>query len=202
MYIQPDAGMGSSQWLVFELCINLYFQTLRKKGLNGCDSPDPDADDSVGHSPESKDKYREINDDIDLHMISRQRICVSTCVSVKPLTRPFSFSFFLFSVWLSVRTARTGLQALSKKENKGGESLELESALALTPLTEEKYKQINEEFDLMIKAQKIPVSTVNAEERRKTNSSLQTLKLTNLFWQKYSSSFPNFDLKGQFTQTF
>ncbi|XP_009300032.1 myocyte enhancer factor 2cb isoform X1 [Danio rerio] len=50
-------------------------ETLRKKGLNGCDSPDPDADDSVGHSPESKDKYREINDDIDLHMISRQRIC-------------------------------------------------------------------------------------------------------------------------------
>ncbi|KTG05418.1 hypothetical protein cypCar_00027288, partial [Cyprinus carpio] len=48
---------------------------LRKKGLNGCDSPDPDADDSVGHSPESEDKYRKINDDIDLHMISRQRIC-------------------------------------------------------------------------------------------------------------------------------
>ncbi|KTF75493.1 hypothetical protein cypCar_00040798 [Cyprinus carpio] len=96
-------------------------RTLRKKGLNGCDSPDPDADDSVGHSPESEDKYRKINDDIDLHMISRQRIC-----------------------------------ALSKKENKGGESLELESALALAPCMEEKYKQINEEFDLMIKTQKIP----------------------------------------------
>jgi hypothetical protein len=53
------------------------FQTLRKKGLNGCDSPDPDADDSVGHSPESEDKYRKINEDIDL-MISRQRLCVST----------------------------------------------------------------------------------------------------------------------------
>ncbi|XP_016317262.1 myocyte enhancer factor 2cb isoform X3 [Sinocyclocheilus anshuiensis] len=51
-------------------------ETLRKKGLNGCDSPDPDADDSVGHSPESEEqKYRKINDDIDLHMISRQRIC-------------------------------------------------------------------------------------------------------------------------------
>ncbi|XP_073695857.1 myocyte enhancer factor 2cb isoform X1 [Garra rufa] len=50
-------------------------ETLRKKGLNGCDSPDPDADDSVGHSPESDEKYRKINDDIDLHMISRQRIC-------------------------------------------------------------------------------------------------------------------------------
>ncbi|XDV20287.1 hypothetical protein PO909_025638 [Leuciscus waleckii] len=102
-------------------------RTLRKKGLNGCDSPDPDADDSVGHSPESDDKFHKINNDIDLHMISRQRIC-----------------------------------ALSKKENKGGESLELESALALTPRTEEKYKQINEEFDLMIKTQKmsaVPSST-------------------------------------------
>ncbi|XP_053182034.1 myocyte enhancer factor 2cb isoform X2 [Scomber japonicus] len=67
-------------------------ETLRKKGLNGCDSPDPDADDS----------------------------------------------------------------ALSKKENKGGESPELESALILTPRTEEKYKQINEEFDHMIKSHKIP----------------------------------------------
>ncbi|KAG8012105.1 Myocyte-specific enhancer factor 2C, partial [Nibea albiflora] len=95
-------------------------KTLRKKGLNGCDSPDPDADDSVGHSPESEDKYRKINEDIDL-MISRQRLC-----------------------------------ALSKKENKGGESPELESALILTPRTEEKYKQINEEFDHMIKAHKIP----------------------------------------------
>ncbi|XP_076853816.1 myocyte enhancer factor 2cb isoform X6 [Brachyhypopomus gauderio] len=67
-------------------------ETLRKKGLNGCDSPDPDADDS----------------------------------------------------------------ALSKKDNKGDESLELDSALALTPRTEEKYKQINEEFDHMIKTHKIP----------------------------------------------
>ncbi|XP_048045109.1 myocyte enhancer factor 2cb isoform X5 [Megalobrama amblycephala] len=50
-------------------------ETLRKKGLNGCDSPDPDADDSVGHSPESDDKFHKINNDIDLHMISRQRIC-------------------------------------------------------------------------------------------------------------------------------
>lgn len=51
-------------------------QTLRKKGLNGCDSPDIEADDSAGQSPELDDKYRKINDDIDL-MINRQRICVS-----------------------------------------------------------------------------------------------------------------------------
>uniref|UniRef100_A0A8C1KR04 Myocyte enhancer factor 2cb n=1 Tax=Cyprinus carpio TaxID=7962 RepID=A0A8C1KR04_CYPCA len=54
------------------------------------------------------------------------------------------------------RTNSDIVEALSKKENKGGESLELESALALTPCMEEKYKQINEEFDLMIKTQKIP----------------------------------------------
>uniref|UniRef100_A0A8C1SGA8 Myocyte enhancer factor 2ca n=2 Tax=Cyprinus carpio TaxID=7962 RepID=A0A8C1SGA8_CYPCA len=48
-------------------------ETLRKKGLNGCDSPDIDAEDS-GHSPESGDKYCKINEDIDL-MISRQRLC-------------------------------------------------------------------------------------------------------------------------------
>ncbi|KAM9338130.1 myocyte enhancer factor 2ca isoform 2-T3 [Symphorus nematophorus] len=48
--------------------------TLRKKGLNGCDSPDIEADDSAGQSPESDDKYRKITEDIDL-MINRQRIC-------------------------------------------------------------------------------------------------------------------------------
>lgn len=71
----------------------LCLQTLRKKGLNGCDSPDPDADDSVGHSPESEDKYRKINEDIDL-MISRQRLCVSTSwwTPNLPLTS-LSFSF-------------------------------------------------------------------------------------------------------------
>lgn len=52
-------------------------QTLRKKGLNGCDSPDIEADDSAGQSPESDEKYRKINDDIDL-MINRQRLCVSS----------------------------------------------------------------------------------------------------------------------------
>uniref|UniRef100_A0A3B5KU05 Myocyte enhancer factor 2C n=1 Tax=Takifugu rubripes TaxID=31033 RepID=A0A3B5KU05_TAKRU len=48
--------------------------TLRKKGLNGCDSPDIEADDSAGQSPELDDKYRKINEDIDL-MLNRQRIC-------------------------------------------------------------------------------------------------------------------------------
>nr|XP_054587415.1 myocyte enhancer factor 2cb isoform X3 [Nothobranchius furzeri] len=54
------------------------------------------------------------------------------------------------------RTNSDIVEALNKKENKGGESPELESALILTPSTEEKYKQINEEFDHMIKSHKIP----------------------------------------------
>ncbi|XP_010780746.1 myocyte enhancer factor 2cb isoform X3 [Notothenia coriiceps] len=54
------------------------------------------------------------------------------------------------------RTNSDIVEALSKKENKGGESPELESALILTPRTEEKYKQINEEFDHMIQTHKIP----------------------------------------------
>ncbi|XP_067376263.1 myocyte enhancer factor 2cb isoform X10 [Channa argus] len=54
------------------------------------------------------------------------------------------------------RTNSDIVEALSKKENKGSESPELESALILTPCTEEKYKQINEEFDHMIKTHKIP----------------------------------------------
>uniref|UniRef100_UPI0037E74DCC myocyte enhancer factor 2cb isoform X8 n=1 Tax=Semicossyphus pulcher TaxID=241346 RepID=UPI0037E74DCC len=54
------------------------------------------------------------------------------------------------------RTNSDIVEALNKKENKGGESPELESALILTPRTEEKYKQINEEFDHMIKTHKIP----------------------------------------------
>ncbi|NXD46419.1 MEF2C factor, partial [Copsychus sechellarum] len=65
-------------------------ETLRKKGLNGCDSPDPDADDSVGHSPESEDKYRKLNEDIDL-MISRQRLCVISSLgnpNLLPLAHP------------------------------------------------------------------------------------------------------------------
>ncbi|XP_047228764.1 myocyte enhancer factor 2ca isoform X1 [Girardinichthys multiradiatus] len=48
--------------------------TLRKKGLNGCESPDIEADDSAGQSPELDDKYCKLNEDIDL-MINRQRIC-------------------------------------------------------------------------------------------------------------------------------
>lgn len=70
-------------------------------------------------------------------------------------------------------------QALNKKENKGSESPELESALILTPRTEEKYKQINEEFDHMIKTHKIPVSTEGATPSL-SSFSMATVELTQL----------------------
>lgn len=75
-----------SRFELSKLCIS----DVEKEGPNGCDSPDPDADDSVGHSPESEDKYRKINEDIDL-MISRQRLCVA--FSKHP-------SFFLLLIFL------------------------------------------------------------------------------------------------------
>lgn len=37
-------------------------QTLRKKGFNGCNSPEPDGDDSIDQSPLTEDKYRKTDD--------------------------------------------------------------------------------------------------------------------------------------------
>lgn len=41
----------------------IVFQTLRKKGLNGCESPD--ADDYFGHSPLSEDRLSKLNEEGD-----------------------------------------------------------------------------------------------------------------------------------------
>ncbi|NXK98973.1 MEF2D factor, partial [Mesembrinibis cayennensis] len=41
-------------------------ETLRKKGFNGCDSPEPDGDDSIDQSPLMEDKYRKGNEDLDI----------------------------------------------------------------------------------------------------------------------------------------
>ncbi|XP_061553895.1 myocyte-specific enhancer factor 2C-like [Phycodurus eques] len=49
--------------------------TLRKKGLSGGESPDVEADDSAGQSPDADDKFAKLlDDDIDL-MLTRHRIC-------------------------------------------------------------------------------------------------------------------------------
>ncbi|XP_077318554.1 myocyte-specific enhancer factor 2C isoform X11 [Lithobates pipiens] len=54
------------------------------------------------------------------------------------------------------RTNSDIVEALNKKEHKGCDSPDPDSTYALTPRTEEKYKKINEEFDIMIKSHKIP----------------------------------------------
>ncbi|XP_029437509.1 myocyte-specific enhancer factor 2D isoform X5 [Rhinatrema bivittatum] len=41
-------------------------ETLRKKGFNGCDSPEPDGDDSIDQSPLLEDKYRKASEDLDI----------------------------------------------------------------------------------------------------------------------------------------
>ncbi|XP_053330541.1 myocyte-specific enhancer factor 2D isoform X3 [Spea bombifrons] len=41
-------------------------ETLRKKGFNGCDSPEPDGDDSIDQSPLMEDKYRKASEDLDI----------------------------------------------------------------------------------------------------------------------------------------
>uniref|UniRef100_A0A670ZLS6 Myocyte enhancer factor 2D n=1 Tax=Pseudonaja textilis TaxID=8673 RepID=A0A670ZLS6_PSETE len=40
-------------------------ETLRKKGFNGCESPEPDGEDSVDQSPLTEDKYRKASEDLD-----------------------------------------------------------------------------------------------------------------------------------------
>ncbi|KPP80251.1 hypothetical protein Z043_100109 [Scleropages formosus] len=41
-------------------------ETLRKKGFNGCNSPEPDGEDSIDQSPLNDDKYRKPNEDLDV----------------------------------------------------------------------------------------------------------------------------------------
>uniref|UniRef100_UPI00398F321E myocyte-specific enhancer factor 2D homolog n=1 Tax=Pristiophorus japonicus TaxID=55135 RepID=UPI00398F321E len=41
-------------------------QTLKKKGFNGCDSPEPDTEDPNEPSAFMEDKYRKVNEDIDI----------------------------------------------------------------------------------------------------------------------------------------
>lgn len=39
---------------------------MRKKGFNGCDSPEPDGEDSIDQSPLNDDKYRKTTEDLDV----------------------------------------------------------------------------------------------------------------------------------------
>lgn len=73
-------------------------QTLRKKGFNGCNSPEPDGDDSIDQSPLNEDKYRKTEDLDSLF----KRYGVSTVTLLSPyLTYPFSSSCPSLSTSLS-----------------------------------------------------------------------------------------------------
>lgn len=68
-------------------------QTLRKKGFNGCNSPEPDGDDSIDQSPLNEDKYRKTEDLDSLF----KRYGVSTFTRLPPgLTFPFSSPLSLY----------------------------------------------------------------------------------------------------------
>uniref|UniRef100_A0A8C3QHX9 Myocyte enhancer factor 2D n=1 Tax=Cyanoderma ruficeps TaxID=181631 RepID=A0A8C3QHX9_9PASS len=68
-------------------------ETLRKKGFNGCDSPEPDGDDSIDQSPLMEDKYRKGSEDLDILF---KRYGVSTCPWLENLHYMFFSVLFLF----------------------------------------------------------------------------------------------------------
>lgn len=55
----------SEQFIQFAFRIHVA-KTLRKKGFNGCDSPEPDGEDSIDQSPLNDDKYRKTTEDLDV----------------------------------------------------------------------------------------------------------------------------------------
>lgn len=130
-------------------------QTLRKKGFNGCNSPEPDGEDSIDQSPLNEDKYRKTEDLDSLF----KRYGVSTFTRLSPcLTFPFSSPLFL-SIHLPSSPLFGETKALNKKEHRDSESPEPEEPFSLTPRTEEKYKKIDEEFDKMMQNYRLSVST-------------------------------------------
>lgn len=138
---------------------------MRKKGFNGCNSPEPDGDDSIDQSPLNEDKYRKTEDLDSLF----KRYGVSTVTLLSPyLTYPFSFFFLSVSIYrLSLSLCLSalflsfvwGTKALNKKEHRDSESPDPEEPFSLTPRTEEKYKKIDEEFDKMMQNYRLSVST-------------------------------------------
>lgn len=59
-------------------------QTLRKKGFNGCDSPEPDGEDSLEQSPLLEDKYRRASEELD-GLFRRYGVSPAHALSVGPL---------------------------------------------------------------------------------------------------------------------
>lgn len=132
---------------------------MRKKGFNGCNSPEPDGDDSIDQSPLNEDKYRKTEDLDSLF----KRYGVSTVTLWSPyLTYPSLLLFLYPPPFLSVCPPLLlfgETKALNKKEHRDSESPEPEEPFSLTPRTEEKYKKIDEEFDKMMQNYRLSVST-------------------------------------------
>ncbi|XP_065101528.1 myocyte-specific enhancer factor 2D isoform X9 [Paramisgurnus dabryanus] len=63
-------------------------ETLRKKGFNGCNSPEPDGDDSIDQSPLQEDKYRK-SDELDI-LFKRYGSTVPPPTFSMPVTVPVS----------------------------------------------------------------------------------------------------------------
>ncbi|XP_051577939.1 myocyte-specific enhancer factor 2D isoform X2 [Myxocyprinus asiaticus] len=63
-------------------------ETLRKKGFNGCNSPEPDGDDSVDQSPLQEDKYRK-SEELDI-LFKRYGSTVPPPTFSMPVTVPVS----------------------------------------------------------------------------------------------------------------
>lgn len=130
---------------------------MRKKGFNGCNSPEPDGDDSIDQSPLNEDKYRKTEDLDSLF----KRYGVSTITLLSPhLTYSFSSSLSLSTYLCLPSSFVWGTKALNKKEHRDSESPDPEEPFSLTPRTEEKYKKIDEEFDKMMQNYRLSVSTV------------------------------------------
>uniref|UniRef100_A0A3Q2QKN6 Myocyte enhancer factor 2D n=1 Tax=Fundulus heteroclitus TaxID=8078 RepID=A0A3Q2QKN6_FUNHE len=60
-------------------------ETLRKKGFNGCDSPEPDGEDSIDQSPLNDDKFRKTTEDLDVLF---KRYGVSTSAAPQTFSMP------------------------------------------------------------------------------------------------------------------
>ncbi|XP_056331339.1 myocyte-specific enhancer factor 2D isoform X2 [Danio aesculapii] len=63
-------------------------ETLRKKGFNGCNSPEPDGDDSIDQSPLQEDKYRK-SEELDI-LFKRYGSTVPAPTFSMPVTVPVS----------------------------------------------------------------------------------------------------------------
>ncbi|XP_072503349.1 myocyte-specific enhancer factor 2D isoform X1 [Notamacropus eugenii] len=64
-------------------------ETLRKKGFNGCDSPEPDGEDSLEQSPLLEDKYRPASEELD-GLFRRYGSAVPAPNFAMPVTVPVS----------------------------------------------------------------------------------------------------------------